>query len=150
MEAERKRGRPPAKTDTVIELGDNLTRIIELMLTTNHEELQELIGEIMSAIDTLRTAVNTLNTTAIEGFAAMSAGFEELAADIAALPGSADVEAEAARISATATDLGTLSAAFAQRLRDALPTAAPEEPLPPVEEEVPAPPNPEEPTEPAP
>lgn len=87
----------------------------------------------MGAIDTLRTAVNTLNTTAADGFSAMESAFAELASDIAGIPANADVEAEAARVSATAADLGTLSAAFAQRLRDAIPTAPPEEPLPPVE-----------------
>lgn len=140
---EEKRRRPPIKKAEPYDIGDNLARILERILINNHKELLGRINDIMSEIDNLRTSVNTLQTTAADGFTAMNLAFTELADDIAGIPANADVATEAGRVAAVATDLGTLTAAFAQRLRDAIPTAPPEEPLPPVEEEIPAPPNPD-------
>lgn len=60
----------------------------------------------------------------------MEAAFTELASDIAGIPGAADVQAEADRVSTNTATLGAAFGDFAQRLRDAIPTDAPDEPLP--------------------
>lgn len=130
--------KPASKADSsVVDIGDNLARLLEKVLTTNHDEIKEILNTIMSAIENLRTAVNNVQTTATDGFAAMELAFTELATDIGAIPASQDVDAEAARLSGVATALGASAASFSQRLRDALPTAPATDPLPPPDEEVP-------------
>jgi len=94
----------------------------------------------MGAIDNLRSAVDANTAASTQGFEAIGSAMQELASDIQALPQAADVQAEADRLSANAT---TISEAFndaSQQIRDALPTASPNEPAP----EVPAEPAPAE------
>lgn len=109
--------------------------------TKLQEKIREKFKNMPNEIENLRTAVNSVQTTTEAGNAALESAFAELASDIAALPGASDVGAEAARLSAQVTQMQAASVAFAQRLRDAVPTAPPTDPLPPVDEEVPAPPD---------
>lgn len=108
-------------------------------VTRQLSEIQRSLINIMGAIDTLRTEVNNLQTTSADGFAALESAFSELASDIAAIPDADDVDAESARVAAVSQGLAASTAGLAQRLRDAVPTDAPTEPLPPVETEVPEP-----------
>lgn len=122
------------------DISETLARVIAGLCAPSvtqcqYQELLRRTENIMSAIETLRTAVNGLETTSAEGLAAMESAFTELAADIANIPNNSDVEAEAARLSNVATSLGEFTAGFGQRLRDLVPTEV-DEPLPPVEEEV--------------
>lgn len=96
-------------------------------------KINRRLGTIMSALDNLRTAVNNVHTTFEQGQVANEEAFAELASDIANIPSNADVQAEADRVAALATAIGAANVAFAQRIKDALPTASPTEPLPPVE-----------------
>lgn len=105
------------------------------------------LGNIMSAIDTLRDAVNNQTTTFEAALTAMETALTELAEDIRGLAGSEDVEAEAARIATNTDNLSAALGGFAQRVHDAIPTDAPEDPLPPVEEPIEDPAEEEEPVE---
>ena len=84
--------------------------------------ISELKGEIMSAIDTLKTAVDQDIAASTAGFDAIGSAMQELSSDIANLPQAADVEAEAARLSQNAATITDAFNTAAQSIRDALPT----------------------------
>lgn len=54
-------GRPPAKPDTmIVEIGDNFTKILELVLHNNHEEILDKLGEIMTRQEELDAKVDRI------------------------------------------------------------------------------------------
>jgi methyl-accepting chemotaxis protein len=100
---------------------------------------------IMAAIDNLRQQVNAVQTSYADGQAAINSALEELAEDIRNLPANADVQAEADRLASSVDTIRTASADFESRIRAAVPTSSPTEPLPPAEPEPGTPPPAEEP-----
>jgi hypothetical protein len=104
-----------------IDISDRLARIL---ISDKLDYIIQQGEQIMSALDDLKAANELLTTNIQGGFEVVGAAMTELASDIAALGAldPAEVEAEAARVSAAATTIKDGLDTLAHTIKDAIAT----------------------------
>ena len=97
-------------------------------LTRNIRTINRRVKTVMNAIDRLNVALDQVGSESAAGFEAIGSALTELAEDIANIPSNENVDAAATRASGIAQQIAERTAAFAQQIRDAIPTPVVEDP----------------------